>query len=161
MFFAAVQRAMRTMLNAIAAAEPGTGLGADFARYLVVAEEVPVSVWADAHRVLSARAAAEPGPYRAARTPYLRAILDDLSPTSPIARVVFKKCAQVGASESGNCWLGSIVDQAPGPVMIVQPTVELAKRYSNQRIAPLFDESDRLRSRIRPARTAIPATRCC
>lgn len=153
MFFSAVQRAMRTMLNAIAVTEPAMGLAADFAQYLVVAEEVAVSAWADAHRVLSARAAAEPGPYRTARTPYLRAILDDLSPTSPIARVVFKKCAQVGASESGNCWLGSIVDQAPGPVMIVQPTVELAKRYSNQRIAPLFDESERLRSRIRPART--------
>jgi phage terminase large subunit GpA-like protein len=66
---------------------------------------------------------------------------------------VLKKAAQVGASEAGNCWLGAIVDQAPGPVMIVQPTVELAKRYSNQRVAPLFDESDRLRAKIRPART--------
>jgi phage terminase large subunit GpA-like protein len=137
----------------IATAESATGLAADFAQYLVVAEEVPVSVWADTHRVLSARAAAEPGPYRTSRTPYLRALMDDLSPGSPVQRVIFKKCAQVGASESGNCWLGSIVDQAPGPVMIVQPTVELAKRFSNQRIAVLFGESDRLRSRIRPART--------
>jgi phage terminase large subunit GpA-like protein len=148
-FFAVVQRKMRVMLTGIVET---LALGPQFAD-LAPPEELPVSQWADAHRVLNSRAAAEPGPYRAARTPYLRAIMDDLSPLSPVQRVVFKKPAQVGASESGNCWLGAIVDQAPGPVMLVQPTVELAKRYSNQRIAPLFDESDRLRSKIRPART--------
>lgn len=148
-FFAVVQRAMRAMLTGIVTEQ---GLGPQFGD-LAPPEELPVSQWADAHRVLNSRAAAEPGPYRTARTPYLRAIMDDLSPLSPVQRVVFKKPAQVGASESGNCWLGAIVDQAPGPVMLVQPTVELAKRYSNQRIAPLFDESDRLRSKIRPART--------
>ena len=133
---------MRAMLTGIVTEQ---GLGPQFGD-LAPPEELPVSQWADAHRVLNSRAAAEPGPYRTARTPYLRAIMDDLSPLSPVQRVVFKKPAQVGASESGNCWLGAIVDQAPGPVMLVQPTVELAKRYSNQRIAPLFDESDRLRS---------------
>ncbi len=38
-----------------------------------------VSEWADAHRWLSSRASAEPGRYRTARTPYLRAIMDALS----------------------------------------------------------------------------------
>jgi phage terminase large subunit GpA-like protein len=105
------------------------------------------------YRVLTSRSAAEPGPYRTARTPYLRTIMDDLSVESPVRRIVFKKAGQIGASELGNCWIGYIVDQAPGPAMLVQPTVELAKRYSRQRIDPLFDESDRLRSKIRPARS--------
>jgi hypothetical protein len=125
-FFAVVQQAMRAMLNSIVEPE---GLSERFGEYLAAPDELQVSQWADAHRVLNSRAAAEPGPYRTARTPYLRALMDDLSPGSPVQRVVFKKAAQVGASESGNCWLGAIVDQAPGPVMIVQPTVELAKRY--------------------------------
>ena len=79
--------------------------------------------------------------------------MDDLSVESPVQRVVMKKCAQIGASELGNCWIGYLIDQAPGPVLLVQPTVELAKRYSKQRIDTLFDESDRLRAMVRPARS--------
>lgn len=39
-----------------------------------------VSQWADRHRVLSSRSASEAGPYRTSRTPYLRGIMDALSP---------------------------------------------------------------------------------
>ncbi len=55
-----------------------------------------VSEWADKHRVLSSKAASEPGRWRTSRTPYLREIMDALSPMSPIERVVFMKGAQVG-----------------------------------------------------------------
>ena len=48
-----------------------------------------VSAWADQHRMLSSKASAEPGRWRTARTPYLREIMDCLSPASPIERVVF------------------------------------------------------------------------
>jgi len=56
-----------------------------------------VSEWADRHRILSPRASAEPGRYRTDRTPYMRAIVDALSPSHPARRVVFMKAAQVGA----------------------------------------------------------------
>ena len=42
--------------------------------------DLTVSEWADQHRKLSSRASAEPGQYRTARAPYLRAIMDALSP---------------------------------------------------------------------------------
>ena len=112
-----------------------------------------VSEWADRHRVLAARASAEPGRYRTARTPYMRAIMDALSPADPARRVVFMKAAQVGATEAGNNWIGFVVHQAPGPMLAVQPTVELAKRNSRQRIDPLIDESAALRGLVRPARS--------
>ena len=54
-----------------------------------------VSEWADRHRMLSSRASAEPGRYRTARTPYMRDIMDALSPSNPVQRVVFMKAAQV------------------------------------------------------------------
>lgn len=111
-----------------------------------------VTQWADRHRMLSSRGAAEPGPYRSSRTPYLREIMDCLSVTSPVRRVVFKKCAQIGATEAGNCWVGYIIDQAPGPTLAVQPTVELAKRFSKQRIDPMVTDSPRLRERVAPSR---------
>ena len=111
-----------------------------------------VSEWADRHRVLGARAAAEPGRYRTARTPYMREIMDALSPGHPAQRIVFMKAAQVGATEAGNNLIGFIIHQAPGPILAVQPTVEMAKRNSRQRIDPLIEESAILRDRVRPAR---------
>lgn len=60
--------------------------------------DLTVSEWADAHRWLSSRAAADPGRYRTARTPYLRGIMDALSPSHPAQRISFMKAAQVGAT---------------------------------------------------------------
>ena len=112
-----------------------------------------VSEWADRYRMLSSRAAAEPGRYRTRRTPYMKEIMDALSPGHPAQRIVFMKAAQVGATEAGNCLIGFIIHQAPGPVLAVQPTVELAKRNSRQRIDPLIEESPALRRRVKPARS--------
>jgi phage terminase large subunit GpA-like protein len=112
-----------------------------------------VSEWADRYRTLSSRAAAEPGRYRTKRTPYMKDIMDALSPGHPAQRVVFMKAAQVGATEAGNCFLGFIIHQAPGPALAVQPTVELAKRNSRQRIDPLIEESAALRDKVKPARS--------
>ena len=46
--------------------------------------DLTVSEWADAHRMLGSRASAEPGRYRTSRTPYMREIMDWLSPISHI-----------------------------------------------------------------------------
>ena len=112
-----------------------------------------VSEWADRHRRLSPRASSEPGPWRTERTPYLREIMDRLSASSPVERVVVMKGAQVGATEAGNNWIGYVVHHAPGPMLAVLPTVEMAKRNSRQRIEPLVEESPALRERIAPSRS--------
>ena len=112
-----------------------------------------VSEWADQHRVLSPRASAEPGRYRTDRTPYMREIVDALSPMHPVRRIVVMKSAQVGFTEGGNNWIGYVIHHAPGPMLAVQPTVELAKRFSRQRIEPLIAESPALRERVKPARS--------
>ena len=78
----------------------------------------------------------------------MRAIMDALSPSHPAQRVVFMKAAQVGATEAGNCFIGFVMHHAPGPMLAVQPTVELAKRNSRQRIDPLIEESPALRERV-------------
>lgn len=111
-----------------------------------------VSQWADAHRMLSQKAASEPGPWRTARTPYLQAIMDALSASSSVQRIVFMKGAQIGATESGLNWIGYVIHQAPGPMLSVQPTVDMAKRYSKQRIAPMIEESESLRGLVKEAR---------
>ena len=112
-----------------------------------------ISQWADKYRMLSQRASAEPGAWRTDRTPYLREIMDCLSPSSPIERTVFMKGAQIGATESANNWIGFVIHQAPGPMMAVQPTVEMAKRNSKQRIEPLIEESEALRKLVSDPRS--------
>jgi phage terminase large subunit GpA-like protein len=112
-----------------------------------------VSEWADHYRVLSQRASSEPGRWRTERTPYLREIMDCLSPASPVQRVALMKGAQIGGTECGNCWIGYVIHQAPGPMMAVAPTVELAKRNSKQRIDPLIEESEVLRQRVKERRS--------
>ncbi len=111
-----------------------------------------VSTWADENRVLSPRGANEAGPWRTARTPYLKKIMDALSPSSPYQRVVLMKGAQLGGSECGNNFIGYVMHHAPGPILAVQPTVELARRFSQQRIGSLIEESAVLRERVAPAR---------
>lgn len=122
-------------------------------RHLRPEPDLTVSEWADEHRVLTSRSAAEAGPYRTSRTPYMRDIMDDLSATSLTQTVVFMKAAQIGASEAGNCWIGYIFDVAPGPVMLVQPTVETAKRFSKQRIDPLIESTPRVLAKVAPGRS--------
>jgi phage terminase large subunit GpA-like protein len=123
-----------------------------WARGLAPDPTLTVSEWADRYRILSSRASSEAGRYRTDRTPYMRAIMDALSPSHPARRVVFMKAAQVGATEAGNNWIGYCIHQAPGPFLAVQPTTDLAKRLSQQRIDPLVDECPELRALIMPAR---------
>ena len=119
-----------------------------------------VSEWADRHRVLAQRASSEPGRWRTERTPYLKEIMDCLSPASPHQRVALMKGAQIGGTECGNNWIGYVVHQAPGPMMAVSPTVELAKRNSKQRLDPLIEESEVLRERVKERRSRDSGKRC-
>jgi len=110
---------------------------------------ITVSEWAERYRELSAMSAAEPGPWRNERTPYLREIMDCLSATSIVEEVDFQKASQVGGTECGNNWVGYIIDVDPGPSLMVMPSIDIAKRSSRQRLAPLISESERLRLKVR------------
>jgi len=107
-----------------------------------------VSQWADEYRFLSQKASSEPGRYRSSRTPYVTEIMDCLSNNNPVKEVVFMKGSQIGASEIGCCWLGYIMDHAPGPTLMVLPTVDMAKKISKQRIEPMIEESPKLKNLV-------------
>jgi len=115
-------------------------------------QPLTVSEWADRYRRLSSKASAEPGPWRTDRTPYLREPMDCLSSESPVQRVVMMFAAQTGKTEAGSNWLGYVIDHAPGPMLCVQPTVEMAKRLSKQRLESMITETPCLAEKIAPAR---------
>jgi phage terminase large subunit GpA-like protein len=112
-----------------------------------------VTEWAERNRVLSGKDSAEPGPYRAARTPYAREVMDCLSRHSPVEEVVLQWGAQTSKTTIGTSWLGYLIDVNPGPCMVVQPTIDMAKRYSRQRLTPAIEESEALRRKVRENRS--------
>lgn len=115
--------------------------------------DLTVSQWADGNRMLSGKASAEPGPWRTDRTPYLREVMDCLSTTSDVQRVVLMAGAQLGKTEAGSNWLGYVIAHAGGPMLMVQPTVDMAKRLSKQRLESLINETPCLAERVAPARS--------
>ena len=112
-----------------------------------------VTQWADENRYLSSVASSEPGRWHTERTPYLQEIMDCLSPSHPCQKVVFMKGAQVGGTECGNNWMGFVICNAPGPMLIVNPTTETAKRTSKMRIDPAIENCPALRERIKSPRS--------
>jgi phage terminase large subunit GpA-like protein len=113
---------------------------------------VNVAEWADLYRRLPSKGAAEPGRWRTDRAPYLREIMECLSPDHPAQRVVFAKSAQIGATECGLNWVGAFIGTQRGPMLAVQPTLDMAERWSKQRLAPMIEDSAPLRALIAPAR---------
>ena len=114
-------------------------------------ENLTVSEWADKYRMLSGKASSEPGPWRTDRTPYLREIMDCMSSSSSVQKVVFMAGAQLGKTEAINNVVGYMIAHAPGPAMFVQPTIDMAKRLSKQRLDSLIHETPCLADKVAPA----------
>lgn len=106
-----------------------------------------LSDWADQHRVLSRAASAEPGRWITARAPYQRGIMDAISDPT-IERVVFMKSAQVGATELLGNAVGYYIHQDPAPILVVQPTLEMSRAWSTDRLAPMLRESPALQGKV-------------
>lgn len=121
-------------------------------RAIAPAPRLGVAEWADAHRRLPTKGAAEPGQWRTSRVPYLRGIMDALSPDHPAQEVVFCKSVQAAGTECGNNWVGWFIDTQKAPMMVVQPTLEMAERWSKQRLAAMIEDCPTLREKVRPAR---------
>lgn len=128
------------------------GMGA-FAAGLRPAPRMDVDEWADKHRRLPTKGASEPGQWRTDRIPFLREIMRELSPSSPTQRVVFIKSAQTGGTEVLLNAVGHAVDTMKQPVMLVQPTIDLAERFSKQRLAAMIEDCHSLRQKIAPSRS--------
>ena len=110
-------------------------------------DDLTVSQWAEVKRRLSAESAAEPGPWRTARTPYLQEPMDAF--TDPKVRhIVMVAASQVGKSEFLNNCIGYIIDEDPGSILFIHPTTIDAQEYSKLRIAPMLRDSPALRQKV-------------
>ncbi len=106
-----------------------------------------VSEWADLHRRLSPEASSEPGQWTTARAPYQREMMDVFTDPS-IETVTIIKSTQVGATEIFNNVVGFHIDQDPAPMLLVQPTLDIARAWSKDRLAPMIRDTPRLKGRV-------------
>ncbi|MFM7973264.1 MAG: phage terminase large subunit family protein, partial [Betaproteobacteria bacterium] len=97
--------------------------------------------------LLSRIASAEPGRWITARAPYQRGIMDAISDPG-VERVVFMKSAQVGATELLGNAVGYYIHQDPAPILLVAPTLEMARAWSMDRLTPMLRESPALHGKV-------------
>ncbi|MGF1464120.1 MAG: phage terminase large subunit family protein [Maricaulaceae bacterium] len=106
-----------------------------------------VSEWADVYRRLPSTSA-EPGVWRTDRAPYLREIMDALSPSNPTERVVLMKGAQTGGTEVLLIAVGYGIAHARGSMLVVWPSEAVARRNMRMRVEPMLEASPALKDRV-------------
>ena len=65
-----------------------------------------------------------------------------------VREIWFMKSAQVGWTEILNNVIGYFIDQDPAPMLLVQPTLELAEAWSKDRLAPMLRDTPVLRDAV-------------
>ncbi len=75
--------------------------------------------------------------------------MDALSPHDPCREVTLAKSHQVAGSEGGINLFGLVVAQAPGPMLIVLPTFDEAKKYNRVKLTPTIAATPALRAKVR------------
>jgi phage terminase large subunit GpA-like protein len=94
-----------------------------------------LSEWAEEFFVLSSETAAEPGRWKT--LPYQRGIMDAI--TDPVVNEVsLMKSARIGYTLMLSATLGYHMHQDPTSILVVQPTVDDAKNFSKETIAPML-----------------------
>lgn len=114
--------------------------------------KMTVSEWADSYRILSSEGSAEPGRWRTSRAPYQRDIMDAFT-TAGVHRVVVKAACQIGKSDILLNVIGRFAHLAPAPIMMIQPTIEMAQDFSKSRIAPMIRDAKALSEIFRDVKT--------
>ena len=96
--------------------------------------KLTVSDWADAERRLDSQSSSEPGRWYTSRAEYQRGIMDACSDPT-IQEVVVMAGAQLGKTEALLNIIGYHIDNDPSPILVLQPTLEMAQAFSKDRIA--------------------------
>lgn len=111
-----------------------------------------VSEWADESRVLTSETSSEVGRWNTSRAPFQREIMDAF--TQPgIWQIAIMASSQVGKTEMELNMLGRLIDEDPGSVLFVQPTLSLAEDFSKRRVSSMISACPSLASKVYEAKS--------
>lgn len=111
-----------------------------------------VADWSDEFRQLSPESSAEPGQWKTSRAEYQRGILNALNDPE-VETIVVMSSAQVGKTEIINNIVGYYIHQDPAPILCLQPTLEMAKTWSKDRLAPMVRDTPVLSGKLKDPRS--------
>ncbi len=111
-----------------------------------------VSEWANERRYLSAESSSNPGKYNSDMTPYAVEWMDSVNdPTA--SGTILMVASQLGKTEVLNNVVGYFMDVEPAPILMVQPTIDLAESWSKERLAPMIRDTPALRDKVTDPRS--------
>jgi phage terminase large subunit GpA-like protein len=70
-----------------------------------------------------------------------------------ILTVVLMTSSQVGKTETTINLVGFHIDQDPAPILVIQPTLEMAKAWSKDRLSSMLRDSPTFRGKIKDPRS--------
>lgn len=107
-----------------------------------------VSQWADKYRRLSSESSAEPGRWRTSKAPYQREIMDAVCDMR-VQKVVIMSAAQIGKTDALILNpIGYYMHYDPSPIMVMQPTIQMAETFSKDRLSPMLRDTPVLRDKV-------------
>lgn len=103
--------------------------------------EMKMSDWADRYRRLSQGASAEPGRWRTEKVPHQKEIMDTIADVK-VKKVVVMSSAQIGKTEGAVLnTIGYYMHYDPAPVLIMQPTIQMAEAFSKDRLSKMLQDT--------------------
>jgi phage terminase large subunit GpA-like protein len=116
------------------------------------APRMTVSEWANERRVLSPEGSAHPGKYSSDATPYAVEWMDSVNDPTCTGTILMV-ASQLGKTEVVNNVVGYFIDIEPAPVLMVQPTIDLAEAWSKERLAPMIRDTPALNGKVADAKS--------
>ncbi len=115
---------------------------------LVPPPDMKISEWADEYRRLSSESSAEPGRWKTSKAPYQREIMDAICDMK-VQKVVVMSAAQIGKTDALILNpIGYYMHYDPSPIMVLQPTIQMAETFSKDRLSPMLRDTPALRDKV-------------
>ena len=110
--------------------------------------DLSIAEWGEANIQIPSESSPNHGALDLSLTPYLFELLECLHPDNPATLVVAKKGAQLGFTLVGIVWMGYTADVAQAPSMVIQPSVEMGKKFISTKLNPIIEATPVLRHKI-------------
>lgn len=110
-------------------------------------EFLDVAEWADRYRVIAKESAAVPGKWETNKTPYMLEIMKCITDTKT-KKISIMSSAQVGKTEFLINVIARYIDMEPCAMLMIMPTLEMAKSFSHEKLSPTIRDVKRLREKV-------------
>lgn len=111
-----------------------------------------VSECANEFRYLSAESSSNPGKYSSDMTPYAVAWMDSVNDPTATGTILMV-ASQLGKTEVLNNVVFYFIVVEPAPILMVQPTIDMAESWSKERLAPMIRDSPALQGKVADAKS--------